>query len=258
MKYTRQKKFLVGTGYANRDHKEIENMLGMFVNTVLLHSDLSGNPTFIEFLKTTRQEMLEDSRHYDIPFMSIVERMKAGNTPGRNPLFQALFAFHDSPVPVMEFAGLKGTIMERHNSSAKTDMNVICIPRAEQHIADKEAAIQNEDITVLWEYNTDLFERETMQRMFEHYINLLKYIIEYPDLHVNDMEIMTSVERDKILYDFNGTRADYDKNKTMVQMFKEQVRKHPDKIAVIHNNKTISYKELDQKSNKLANRLIKT
>ena len=138
----------MGTGVANRAMKETEGMMGMFVNAVLLRSDLSDNPVFLEFLERTRQNILEDVEHHDTPFPAIVRGLKAGNRPGRNPVFQVIFAFHDSAVPVMEFGGMRGTITERHNKTAKTDMNLICIPRAEQHVAMGTSAPLDEDLTL--------------------------------------------------------------------------------------------------------------
>ena len=112
-KYSRQSQFLIGTGVANRNLKETEGLMGMFVNTVLLYSDLSNNPTFQDLIKTTKASMIYDAAHYDIPFMHIVERLKAGVTPGRNPLFQVLFAFHDSDVPLLDFGGLHGDLFRK-------------------------------------------------------------------------------------------------------------------------------------------------
>ena len=173
-RHTQQKQILVGTGVANRTMKQTEELLGMFVNVVLLHSDLTGNPTFAELLSKTREDMLADSQHYDTPFANLVERLKTVKAPGRNPVFQVLFAFHDSAVPLLDFAGLKGHLFERHNRTAKMDMNVICIPRAEQHVALGEAKPDEEELTVMWEYNSDLFDAKTIQRFVAEYVTLLK------------------------------------------------------------------------------------
>ncbi len=256
-KYSRQSQFLIGTGVANRNLKETEGLMGMFVNTVLLYSDLSKNPTFKELLNKTKESMIYDAAHYDIPFMHIVERMKAGVTPGRNPLFQVLFAFHDSDIPLLDFAGLHGELLERHNATAKVDMNVICIPRAEQHVATESAQLETEDITIVWEYNSDIFKRETIEGMFEHYLTLLEEIIKSPGKNIEDVNILLPKEKEHILFGFNDNAVKYDRSLTIIDTFEEQVNRHPDKVAIVHNGKKISYKKLNAEANKLANKLNK-
>ncbi len=256
-KYSRQTQFLLGTGVANRNLKETEGLMGMFVNSVLLYSDLSKNPTFKELINKTKENMLYDAAHYDIPFMHIVERLKAGVTPGRNPLFQVLFAFHDSDIPLLDFAGLHGELLERHNATAKLDMNVICIPRAEQHVATEAAHLEMEDITIVWEYNSDIFKRDTIQGMFEHYITLLEELIESAEKNVEDVNILLHKEKEQILFGFNDNAVNYDRSQTMIDMFEEQVNLHPDKVAIVHNGKTLSYQKLNEEANKLAHRLNK-
>ena len=254
-KYSRQSQFLIGTGVANRNLKETEGLMGMFVNTVLLYSDLSNNPTFQDLINTTKASMIYDAAHYDIPFMHIVERLKAGVTPGRNPLFQVLFAFHDSDVPLLDFGGLHGELFEKHNATSKLDMNVICIPRAEQHVATESAHLETEDITIVWEYNSDIFERETIQGMFDHYMVLLEEVIKFPEKKVQDIDLLDQKEKQKVLRDFNDNAIHYNRNKTIKELFEEQVKKRPDKIAIIHNGKELSYRELNLKVNRFADKI---
>ena len=256
-KYSRQSQFLIGTGVANRNLKETEGLMGMFVNTVLLYSDLSDNLTFKELLNKTKESMIYDAAHYDIPFMHIVERMKAGVTPGRNPLFQVLFAFHDSDIPLLDFAGLHGELLERHNATAKVDMNVICIPRAEQHVATESAQLETEDITIVWEYNSDIFKRETIQGIFDHYLTLLEEIIKSPGKNIEDINILLPKEKERILFGFNDNRVNYDNSLTMIDVFEEQVILNPEKVAIVHNGNNITYQKLNAEANKLANRLNK-
>lgn len=254
-RYSGQDKFLVGTGVANRGMKETENLLGMFVNAVLLYSDVSGNPAFTELLDRTRHNILEDAKHHDTPFPAIVERLKAGNKPGCNPLFQVIFAFHDSAVPLMDFAGIQGTIVERHNKTSKTDMNVICIPRAEQHIAMGTAAPSNEDLTLVWEYNSDLFEKGTIEQMITHYTMLLREIVLKPMARIGDLAMISGAEKRNLLDFSAGEQVQYPTEKTLHELFEEQVRRHPNKTAVVHNDRFITYSELNARANGLARQL---
>ena len=257
-RYCDQEKFLVGTGVANRDMKETEGLLGMFVNIVLLCADLSGHTTFTEFLERTRQGILEDIKHHDTPFPAIVERLKAGHKSDRNPLFQVIFAFHDSAVPVLEFAGVRGTILERHNQTAKTDMNLICIPRAEQHVAMGAAAPPDEDLTLIWEYNTDLFERVTIERMISHYVALLREIVRAPGQRVSDLAMIGEAETAQMLAFCVGARVPYPVEKTLSRLFEEQARRHPDKTAVVHHGQGLCYAGLNARANRLARQLRQT
>ncbi|MFH1117055.1 MAG: amino acid adenylation domain-containing protein [Pseudomonadota bacterium] len=255
-RYSDQDRFLVGTGVANRCMKETESLMGMFVNAVLIYSDLSDNPPFAEFLARTRQNILDDSAHHDTPFPSIVKGLRAGNKPGRNPVFQVIFAFHDSAVPILDFAGIKGTITERHNKTAKTDMNVICIPRAEQHAAlGRSAHLEEEDLTVIWEYNSDIFERDTIDRMMRHYVTLLRQMIVNPEQRVRDVTMVSDVEVRELLEISEGERVDYRREKTLHELFEEQVSRHPHKPAVVHNGRVVSYSDLSGRADALARQL---
>ena len=254
-RHTQQKQLLIGTGVANRTMKETEGLLGMFVNTVLLHTDLTGNPTFAEFLTKTREDMLADSQHYDTPFASLVERLKTVKAPGRNPVFQVLFAFHDSAVPLLDFAGLKGHLLERHNQTAKMDMNVICIPRAEQHVTLRETNLAEEELTVMWEYNSDLFERETIQRFVEEYVTLLKNILSSPDRRISELDLIPAGEKQTLARASHGRRVEYSREHTLVELFEERVRCRADEIAIVHNDKTLTFAALNARANRLAHRL---
>ncbi|MGA2223061.1 MAG: amino acid adenylation domain-containing protein [Syntrophobacteraceae bacterium] len=254
-RYSGQDRLLVGTGVANRCMKETETLMGMLVNAVPLRSDLSDNPLFAKFLERTRKTILEDATHHDTPFPSIVEGLKAGNKLGRNPIFQVIFGFHDSAVPVLDFAGTRGTIVERHNLTAKVDMNLICIPRAEQHITMGASAPLDEDLTLIWEYNSDLFERETIEQMISHYVTLLRQIVLDPLKRVEDLVMISDAEKRKLLEFSVGERAQYPGEKTIQELFEEQVRRHPDKTAVIHNGQALSYLELNSRANRLARQL---
>jgi len=254
-RHTQQKQLLIGTGVANRTMKETEELLGMFVNVALLHADLTGNPTFLEFLSKTREDMLADSQHYDTPFASLVERLKTAKAPGRNPVFQVLFAFHDSAVPLLDFAELKGSLLERHNHTAKMDMNVICIPRAEQHVTVGEANLAEEELTVVWEYNSDLFERETIQRFAEEYVTLLKNILSFPDRKISELELIPAGEMETLAKASHGRRVEYPREQTLVELFEERVRGRADQIAVVHHDKTLTFAALNARANRLAHRL---
>jgi amino acid adenylation domain-containing protein/thioester reductase-like protein len=255
-RHTGQEKLLVGTGVANRCMKETELLMGMFVNAVLLYSDLSDNPVFPEFLERTKKNILEDVACHDTPFPAIVKGLMAGNRPGRNPVFQVIFAFHDSAVPILDLEGIRGTIMERHNKTAKTDMNIICIPRMEQHITMGTAVPRDEDLTLIWEYNSEIFERDTIERMISHYVMLLRQIVRDPRQRVRDLTMVSDVEISRLLELSAGERVAYHREKTLPELFEEQARRHPDRAAVVHNGQVLSYSQLSVRADQLARQLL--
>ncbi|MFP5287892.1 MAG: non-ribosomal peptide synthetase, partial [Thermoanaerobaculia bacterium] len=192
-RYTGQGDVLLGSGIANRRLRELEAMVGMVVNTVVLRAAIEGSATFRELLASVRRTMLDAQAHQDVPFEKIVEELQPDRELSRNPLFQVLFSFHDSPVPDLDFAGLTGELFERHNGSAKSDLNVVAKPRAEQRVGFGSAA--GEDMTFVWEYSGDLFDGSTIDRMWAHYQSLLRSFVADPGRRVSEMPLLAEAER---------------------------------------------------------------
>jgi acyl carrier protein len=189
-RYTGQDDLCIGTGMANRRWRETEPLLGMLVNTVVLRSDLSGDPTFQELLARLREVTLTASAHQDVPFEKLVEALQPERSPGRNPLFQVMFGFHDSPLPALELPGLEVELEEViSNGSAKFDLNLIVIPQAERRAPSDNSLIDG--ITLIWEYNTDLFEEATVQRMIGQYQRLLEAVVAAPEQRIIDLPLLT-------------------------------------------------------------------
>ncbi len=192
-RYTGQGDILLGSGIANRRLRELEHMVGMVVNTVVLRTALEGSVTFRELLARVRRTMLDAHAHQDVPFEKIVEELQPDRELSRNPMFQVLFSFHDSPVPDMNFAGMTGDLFERHNGSAKSDLNVVSKPRAEQRIGFGSDA--GDDMTFIWEYSGDIFDGSTIDRMWAHYQSLLRAFVEDPGQRVSEMPLLGEAER---------------------------------------------------------------
>lgn len=252
--YTGQKEILVGTAVANRTSGEMENVLGMLVNMLPLRSDLSGNPSFIELLSRTRESLFQALAHQDVPLQLIVEKLQPARVPGMNPLFQTIFSFHDSPVPDLDFDGATGRVTIRHTDSAKVDINVICVPIAEQRIGRDERQ-DNDRLTLMWEYNSDLFDRETMQRMVDNFIVMLRAIVARPEAGIGRIEMLSNEERARVLHEFNNTEVDYPAEKTIQRLFEEQVERTPDNIAIICEERELTYRQLNASANRLAHYL---
>ena len=246
---------VIGTSNANRRAREIEGMIGMVVNSLLLRGDLSGEPTFRELLGRVRELTLKVYAHQDMPFERLVQELRPERQLGRNPLFQIMYNFHDAAVPDLGFGGLKTMFLVRGNRSAKMDMNVIVIPRAEQKAGPGER--QEHDLRALlhWEYNTDLFDRSTMQRMVEHYLTLLAGVVE--DRRPQALRPAASDRgRARGAPRRLERRAEQPpRTRRLHGLFEKRAAQTPEAVAVVMGEERLTYGELDRRANRLASRL---
>ncbi|MFL6289707.1 MAG: amino acid adenylation domain-containing protein [Thermoanaerobaculia bacterium] len=252
-RYTGQEDIVLGSGIANRRLRELEEMIGMVVNTVVLRTAVEGGLTFRELAARARRTMLEAQAHQDLPFEKLVEELQPDRELSRNPLFQVLFSFHDSPVPDLDFAGLAGELYERHNGSAKSDLNVVAKPRAEQRLGfGSEGA--SEDMTFIWEYSGDLFEAATIDRMWTHYQALLAAFVEDPGRRISELPLLTAAERRQLQAWGHGpvSRADGAPVHLQVASWAERT---PDALALAGNGVELSYAGLLAEARALAGRL---
>jgi len=197
-RYTGQEDLVIGSSVANRRLRETETLIGMIVNTIVLRTDLSGNPTFLELLARVRDMALDAYAHQDLPFEKLVEELQPERGLSYNPLFQLMFNFHDAQVPQWRLPNLTGQLQYRQNRSAKFDLNIVVIPRFEKQeraglSADKERLL------IDWEYSTDLFDEATMTRMREHYQTLLEGIVANPEQRFSELPLLTEAERRQLL-----------------------------------------------------------
>ena len=255
-RHTDQDDFCVGAGIANRRWPETEKLIGMLVNTVALRADLSDDPTFCELLGRVRAATLEAYDNQDLPFERLVEALQSDRDLSRNPLFQVMFNFHDAPLPELKLPGLTIDLLEViSNGSAKFDLNAIVIPRSEQQVGSG-ARNCAKGITMIWEYNTDLFDHSTIARMASNYQVLLEGIVNNPRQRVSDLPLMAEAERRKLLLDWNNTQRSFP-DACISELFEHQVEQTPDAIALVFENESVTYRELNRKANQLAHHLRK-
>ncbi len=249
-----QDDLVVATAAANRRHAEMESMLGMVVNTLPLRIGLAGEPSFAALAARVQQVALEAHAWQDVPLERVVDALALTRDPSRNPLFQVMFSFHDSPVPDLEMAGLRGTLLERHNGSAKNDLNIVGIPRAEQRVG-RERRDEDDLITLIWEYATDLFDASTMSRMVGHYQRLLGAALDEPDRRTSELPLMTAAEADQILVEWNRTGEALEAGSCVHELVARRAMESPDALAVAGEGGSLTYGELVHRSRSLAARL---
>jgi amino acid adenylation domain-containing protein len=253
-RYSGQDQVNVGSAVANRRWRETEPVIGMIVDNVVLANDLSGDPTLRELLQRTRRLSLEAGANQDIPFDLVVEAVQPERDLAYNPLFQAIFSFHDSPLAELAFPGLSAELTEGlSNGSAKFDLNVICIPRSEQR--GRRGGAADAGISMLWEYATTLFDRSTIVRMLGYFETLLAEIAADPARRLSALLLPAAAERQQLLGEWNDTWSDFPRERTVHELFAAQSRSRPQATAVASEGESLTYGELNARANRLAHHL---
>ena len=239
-KYTGQTDINIGTPFANREFEETQNIIGMFVNNIVLRGIIDKNSSFKDFVLSIKEQAISDLSNQPYPFDTLIKKLPIKNDKVLNSLFNTYFVYQNSEETHVEIDGKKYPVTELSNPISKFNLTFEIKP-------------SSHSINV--EYNIGLFKQETIETLFNHYINLLDNIFDNTDEKISKLSILSNEEKNKILYDFNQTEFTYDKTKTITQLFEEQVKRTPDKIAIVFENKTLTYSELNEKSNQLANYL---
>jgi amino acid adenylation domain-containing protein len=240
-RYTGQEDIVVGSPIANRNRSEIEGLIGFFVNTLLLRTDLSGEPTFRQFLGRVREVALGAYAHQDLPFEKLVEELRPERSLSHTPLFQVLFVLQNAPRTTLELAGLRLSPLEVDNATAKFDMSV--------SMTETE-----EGLRASLEYNTDLYGVATIQRMLGHYQTLLEGIVANPEERISQLPLLTPAERQQLLVEWNDTGREYPQV-CVHELFEAQVERSPEAVAVVDEDRQLSYRELNRRANQLAHHL---
>ncbi|MDR4186349.1 amino acid adenylation domain-containing protein, partial [Bacillus pseudomycoides] len=240
-RYTGQEDILVGSPIANRNYEEIENLIGFFVNTLVIRTPINGSMKFRELLAKVREESLESYSHQDFPFEKLVEVVQPNRDMSTSPIFQVMFVLQNASMKNLEMSGIKIEQLEIHSGTSKFDLTLSMI---------EEETILSGSI----EYNTELFNQDTIEKMIEHFTLLLEGIVENPNQCLSELPLLTDHEQ-QMLLEWNETETEYPKDKCFHELFEEQVEKTPDAIAVAFEEEKITYRELNNRANQLAHYL---
>ncbi|HEX6373014.1 MAG TPA: amino acid adenylation domain-containing protein [Longimicrobium sp.] len=250
-RYTGQDDFVLGGGSAGRRLRESEELIGMIVNVIPLRADLRGDPDFLTLVDRVRRTALEAYPHQDVPFASIVDAVQPDRTMDRLPVFQHSFNMHHAPYPELRLPGLELEVTEAlGNQTAKFDLQVIVIPRAQQNAA------AGDEVAMIWEYATDLFRRDTVERMWGHYQRLLASLLAAPDRPVSTASMMDEDERRRVVVEWNRTDVDFPRDATVPALFAAHAARTPDAPAVDWGSGATTYLALDAASDAVARRLL--
>ncbi|CAD5967368.1 non-ribosomal peptide synthetase [Planktothrix agardhii] len=243
-RYTGSSDILVGTPIANRNRGEIEGLIGFFVNTLVMRTDLSDNPSFSQLLTRVREVTMDAYAHQDLPFEMLVEALQPERDLSHTPLFQVAFVLQNTPKSEIAMTGLTVTDLPPENTTAKFDLTL--------------AMVNTDDgLKGVWEYNTDLFESSTIERLSGHFLNLLGGIAANPQARISQLPLLTESETNQLLIEWNNTQIDYPEYKCIYQLFEEQVKRTPDAVAVVCSEQKLTYNELNCRANQLAHYLRK-
>jgi amino acid adenylation domain-containing protein len=243
LRYTGQQDMLVGTPIANRNRREVEGLIGLFINTLVLRTDLSGDPSFRELLGRVKEVALGAYANQDVPFEKLVEELQPERDLSRTPLFQVMFVMQNNPMPELKLGGMTMSPLIIEGATSKFDLTLSIMEEADGNMSG-------------WlEYNTDLFDQPFIESLIGHYNTLLRGIIADPEERISRLPILTDAERERLLVEFNNTAADYDFNHCVHRLFEAEAARTPDALAVIFEDQTLTYGELNQKADRVARRL---
>ena len=241
-RYTGQTDFAVGSPIANRNRSEVEGLIGLFVNNLVLRTNLSGDPVFTELMERVREVTLDAYAHQDVPFEKLVEVLNPARDMSHSPLFQVMFAFQNFSRPTLELQGLTLTSEMINVGASMFDLTV--------YMQEAEGGLSG-----IVEYNTDLFNPETIMRMIGQFEMLLESITRNPEQRISKLALLTAEERRKLLVEWNATRTQYPADKPLVNLFEEQVDRTPESTAVICAGKRLTYAQLNLRANQMAHHL---
>ncbi|RCJ37306.1 hypothetical protein A6770_40260 [Nostoc minutum NIES-26] len=241
-RYSGSEDIVVGSPIANRNHAQIEELIGFFVNTLVLRTKLESNFTFEELLTQVREVALEAYAHQDLPFELLVEQLQPQRSLSHTPLFQVMFVLQNAPHSELELPGLDWSVLESDSSTAKFDLTLF-------------VEEENSGLKASFEYNTDLFEVATIERMVGHLQTLLSGIVANSRQPLWQLPLLTSSEKVQLL-EWNNTEIEYPKS-CIHQLFETQVERTPDAVAVVYANQKLTYRELNTRANQLAHYLQK-
>jgi len=242
-RYSGQTDVVVGSPIANRSQKDLEALIGFFVNTLAIRTDLSDNPTFRTLLRRVREVALGAYAHQDVPFERLVEALQPERDLSRSPIFQVMFVLQNAPKTEHRLPNLTLARLPLDTHRARFDV-VMAINEV------------SGGLSVALEFNSDLFDTATMERMLGHYTTLLEAAAENADTTVAALPLLTEAERNTLLHEWNQTSIPFPMDRCVHELVEEHAVRTPNAIALVDDSESLTYHDVNQRANRLAHRLI--
>ena len=237
-RYSGRRDVAVGTPIANRERAEVADVVGLFVNTVVLRADLAADPTFVELLEAVRDSALDAYEHQNLPFDRLVEELHPDRELGRTPLFQVMFAADQLPSSEWTLPGLDVQEVEIASTTAKVDVSL--------HLTDEDGVLSGRV-----EFACDVLSAGFVDGLIEHYRQVLASVVADPSLRVSEVPVLTAAERELVLHGWNDTTVEYPQ-RCLHEWVSRQARRSPDAPAAVQADRSLSYGELEARANALA------
>ncbi len=239
--YTNQDDLIIGTSVSGRIHAEIERIPGMFVHTIPLRNSLNKSESFAQLIRNIQANTLEAFEHQEFPLERLLLNTEMDKEIGRNPWFDVVFLYQhaDLTAKSIQVGDTTFTASEYKSLTSKFDLTLEVIEAQDQLI-------------LMLEYRTELFEPETIETMADHLLTILESVAAQPDICISDIELLTNEEKKQLLHDHNCTEGDYSEDRTICNLFEEQVGINPDAVAVSDQKRNYTYAEINKSANRIA------
>jgi len=245
-RYSGQDEVVIGTPFAGRNRTELEDMVGYFINPLALRVDLSGDPTFSELIRRTRETTLEAFAHADVPYETVVRAINPERDLSQTPVFQAMIVLHNpswqTQRPKFEPEGIRCAEITHEKGWSKFDLLLGMSERTT-------------GLNTTWEYSTELFKPPSVQRMMEHFRSLAESAGNNPDRPLSRLSMLTEAERSQVLVAWNRHSEPLPERESIKEMFEEQVERTPDNTAVVFADERLTFDELNRRANRIASLL---
>jgi len=241
-RWSGQEDIIVGSPIAGRTDRKLDQLIGFFVNTLALRTDLSGNPTFLELLDRVKETTLEAYTHQDLPFEKLVAELQPVRDLSRHPIFQVMFALQNAPDEGLDLPGLMLDDFGTRGITSKFDIFV--------SLTERPTGLEG-----FVEYASDIFDGATIERLLGHMRQVLEQVVTAPSCRLDELDLLTEEEREQLLIEWNATASDYPRDACIHELFEQQVVRAPQAVALIFEDISLSYGELNQRANRLAHYL---
>lgn len=244
-RYTQQQTIIVGSPISGRTHQELEKLLGCFINTLAIRTNLSGNPSFLEFVRRVQASVLESYNYQDIPFEQLVSSLQTGQRTESNALFQVMFNYENTGLQVIQLEGLVIRPLIVDTATAKFALTL--------SISNQESGL-----TATIEYNTDLFASTTIARLLEHFQRVLQTVLITPRLRIHDFSLLSAQEFTLLAHEKvpRMPAAEESAEQSLARLFETCAQRFPDALALSQDEQTLTYQQLNVRANRLAHLLI--